>query len=161
MHLFTIIRGMGVFRNACTCLSFYLESFSVPPHLLRACHSCIMAYEGSQPSISRPCGFGLIFSTYQVLSKEAFASATPFTTIKGVDKSKKKKLPDSTLTSYVTLWSYLAFYVFRFFYLRWRICINDPWTLSVLNYEFPSSHFDRKIMKLNIFSLWLITVTWP
>ena len=92
MHLFTIIRGMGVFRNACTCLSFYLESFSVPPHLLRACHSCIMAYEGSQPSISRPCGFGLIFSTYQVLSKEAFASATPFTTIKGVDKSKKKKI---------------------------------------------------------------------
>lgn len=101
------------------------------PHLLRACHGCIMAYEGSQPSISRPCGFGLISSTYQVLSKEAFASATPFTTIKGVDKSKKKKLPDSTLTCYVTSWSCLAFYFFRFFYLRWRICINDPQTLSV------------------------------
>ena len=83
----------------CILVSFLLLGIlQHAPHLLRACHGCIMAYEGSQPSISRHGGFGLILSTYQVLSKEAFASATPFTTIKGVDKSKKKK----TLT-----WLYL------------------------------------------------------
>ena len=105
--------------SKCILVSFLLLGIlQHAPRLLRACHGCIMAYEGSQPSISRHCGFGLILSTYQVLSKEAFASATPFTTIKGVDKSKKKLLPDSTLTCYVTLWSYLAFYFFHFFYLR-------------------------------------------
>ena len=81
-----------------------------------------MAYEGSQSSICRHCGFGLILSTHQVLSKEAFASATLSITTKGVDKlkKKKKKLLFTWLyfNCYVTLWSYLAFYFFRFFYLR-------------------------------------------
>ena len=92
--------------SKCIIMSFLLlEILQRIPHLLRSYHGYIMAYEGSQSSICRHCGFGLILSTYQVLSKEAFASATLSITIKGVDKLKKKTklLPDSTL---IVMWPY-------------------------------------------------------